>query len=465
MIVSSRTTRIFKMSNNVFQKFPVKCNKPRIKIKNFGAIKETSPKNDGWIDIDKVTVFIGNQGSGKSTIAKLISTFVWIEKALVRGDYDDKYFQRKGKFTALLKYHRLETYSHTDSYIEYQGHSKIIIFENNQLYIEDSFSNSQYVLPQIMYVPAERNFISYVKNAKELRISSESMQEFVTEFNKAKQAIKHPFELPIDNTHLEYDRLNDKLNLKGSDYKIQLSDGSSGFQSAVPLLLVSDYLAKSISYSKNDTPMSEKERENFSKEMKLILENNDFSDEQRRLAISLLSNKFNKKSFINIVEEPEQNLFPNSQWEILKELLRFNSENDHNHLLLTTHSPYIINYLSIAVKAGQIFSELPETVFNNIEDEIQSFIEHERLTPNTPSHSELEEEIGLEISKIIPAYAWLDSSELSIYQLKDGIAELLPEIYGIPSDDNYLNNMLAEGNELVDKLMELEDDYTHREFL
>lgn len=449
MIVSSRTTRIFKMFNNVFQKFPVKRNKPRIKIKNFGAIKETSPKNDGWIDIDKVTVFIGNQGSGKSTIAKLISTFVWIEKALVRGDYDDKYFQRRGKFTALLKYHRLETYSHTDSYIEYQGHSKIIIFENNQLYIEDSFSNSQYVLPQIMYVPAERNFISYVKNAKELRISSESMQEFVTEFNRAKQAIKHPFELPIDNTHLEYDRLNDKLNLKGSDYKIQLSDGSSGFQSAVPLLLVSDYLAKSVSHSKNDTPMSEKERENFSKEMKLILENNDFSDEQRRLAISLLSNKFNKKSFINIVEEPEQNLFPNSQWAILKELLRFNSENDHNHLILTTHSPYIINYLSIAVKAYKTYEKL-----------MASIGEIEELFIGTPLEFVISsrDDLNMKIDNIIPECCWLDNKELSIYQLKDGIAELLPEIYGIPSDDNYLNNMLAEGNELVDKLMELEDD-------
>ena len=50
----------------------------KIKIKNFGPIKEGYQDNDGWIDIKKVTVFIGNQGSGKSTVAKLISTFVWI---------------------------------------------------------------------------------------------------------------------------------------------------------------------------------------------------------------------------------------------------------------------------------------------------------------------------------------------------------------------------------------------------
>jgi len=34
------------------------------------------------MDVKKVTVFIGNQGSGKSTVAKLISSFSWIEKAL-----------------------------------------------------------------------------------------------------------------------------------------------------------------------------------------------------------------------------------------------------------------------------------------------------------------------------------------------------------------------------------------------
>ena len=50
----------------------------KIKIQNFGSLKD----NNSWIDLGKVTIFIGNQGSGKSTIAKLISTFTWVEKAL-----------------------------------------------------------------------------------------------------------------------------------------------------------------------------------------------------------------------------------------------------------------------------------------------------------------------------------------------------------------------------------------------
>ncbi|ULJ59987.1 AAA family ATPase [Wielerella bovis] len=426
--------------------------KPCIKIQHFGAIQQTNPDNQGWLDIEKVTVFIGDQGSGKSTVAKLISTFMWIEKALVRGDLDAKTLQRKGKFTQFLKYHRLESYVQPNSYIEYDGLAKHIIFENNQLRFHDNLANDpkDYVLPQIMYVPAERNFISYVKNARELKIASESMKEFIDEFNNAKNKLKQAFHLPINNIALEYDRLNDRLNLKGKNYKIHLSDGASGFQSAVPLLLVSDYLAKSVvNPNASNTPMSEKERENFSKEMKQILENTDFSDEQRRLAISLLSAKFNKKAFINIVEEPEQNLFPNSQWGILKELLKFNNLRLSNQLLITTHSPYIINYLSITIKASQIFQVILDTYFNIYNTEL-------------PCGSELEKEIFDKLDEIIDTDCWLESHDLSIYQLKDGVVTLLPEIYGIPSDDNYLNQILQEGNDLIDKLFDIADEFERR---
>ena len=49
-------------------------------IKNFGPIKNGfTDSEDGFFDISKVTVFVGEQGAGKSTIAKLISLlWVWI---------------------------------------------------------------------------------------------------------------------------------------------------------------------------------------------------------------------------------------------------------------------------------------------------------------------------------------------------------------------------------------------------
>lgn len=42
----------------------------------------------GSIDFSKLTLFIGGQGTGKTTVAKLFSLCSWLEKAFFRGDYD-----------------------------------------------------------------------------------------------------------------------------------------------------------------------------------------------------------------------------------------------------------------------------------------------------------------------------------------------------------------------------------------
>lgn len=96
--------------------------------------------------------------------------------------------------------------------------------------------------------------------------------------------------------------------------------------------------------------MSSEELKRFKKGVREIWDNETFTDEQKRAALSELSSKFNKTAFMNIVEEPEQNLFPSSQWQMLQSLLQFNNMNGGNKLIITTHSPYIINYLSIAIQ-------------------------------------------------------------------------------------------------------------------
>ncbi len=68
-----------------------------------------------------------------------------------------------------------------------------------------------------MYVPAERNFITHVKTPKELKLSSESLKEFLAEFDNAKNKMRGLVKLPIDNIDIEYDKLNNTLNLKGQE--------------------------------------------------------------------------------------------------------------------------------------------------------------------------------------------------------------------------------------------------------
>lgn len=411
----------------------------RIKIYNFGPIKEGYKENNGWIDIAKVTLFIGNQGSGKSTIAKLISTFTWIEKALVRGDYDKKWFEKKNKLkNSFLKYHRLENYLisniECETYIEYEGEAYKIKYEKGVLNIIEKMDDT-YQLPQIMYVPAERNFITYVKTPKELKLASESLTEFLTEFDNSKEEMKGFVKLPINNIDVEYDKLNDTLNLKGNGYKVKLTDASSGFQSLVPLFLVSDYLSNSVKKQsdENKEKMSSDESKRYKKGVEEIWSNDFLTDEQKRIALSVLSSKFNKSAFVNIVEEPEQNLFPSSQWQMLQSLLEYNNVNKGNKLIMTTHSPYIVNFLSIAIQAEYLKAKIIKSKKIKLIDNL---------------------------NKIISEKSLISSENVIVYQLdeKDGSVKKLSTFEGIPSDKNYLNNILKEGNNLFDSLLEIEEE-------
>jgi predicted ATPase len=363
------------------------------------------------IDIKKVTTFIGNQGSGKSTVAKLISTFTWIEKALVRGDYNKKWFERKNKLkNQYLNYHRLENYLKTNlinnTFIEYEGDTFSMLYENDALII-NQIENKDYPLPQIMYMPAERNFISYVKSAKELKIASESLKEFLTEFDNAKNEMTGVQNLPIAGVDLEYDKLNDTLNIKGEGYKVKLTEASSGFQSLVPLFLVSGYLANSVQKQSetHQESMTTDEMKRFKRGIEDIWNDSSFTDEQRRVALSVLSGKFNKTAFINIVEEPEQNLFPSAQWDILQSLLKFNAMNKSNKLIMTTHSPYIINYLSIAIQAENLQAKI--------------------------MNSSQENALLYKLYKLIPKESMVQADSIVIYQLneKDGIKRYMRVIY------------------------------------
>lgn len=49
--------------------------------------------------------------------------------------------------------------------LEYEGDAFSIVDENGSLTISE-VQNKEYPLPQIVYVPAERNFITYVKHQR-----------------------------------------------------------------------------------------------------------------------------------------------------------------------------------------------------------------------------------------------------------------------------------------------------------
>lgn len=229
---------------------------------------------------------------------------------------------------------------------------------------------------------------------------------------------------------MEYNKQNDIIFVKGEGYRVRLMESSSGFQSIVPLYLVSQYLSGSVKEQANkSTKMSSDEAKRFEKEVSNIWENANLSEEQRRIALSILSSKFNKSAFINIVEEPEQNLFPSSQWEMMQSLLAFNNSLEANKLIITTHSPYLINGLTIAVKAGI----LKEKAASN--DAAQEMI-----------------------NAIYPIESSIMPNDIAIYEFNEesGSISLLETYQGLPSDDNFLNSMLEITNDKFADLLEIQ---------
>lgn len=405
----------------------------RIRIKNFGPIKEGFSGKDAWMDIKKVTVFIGNQGSGKSTVAKLISTFMWMEKAIIRGDLQTPV--NYSAFIELLSFHRMEDYVDSASEIEYEGSSLLLKYLGNQgsdkACIEvKSFNNSMVLQPKIMYVPAERNFLSSIENINKVsNLIVGSLQNYAVEFrnaqlsNHAKQIV-----LPVNETNVIYDSNYDENYLVFDNKKLKLSHASSGFHSLVPLFWVTQYLSEFIKQDEKklikllNTDQTVRRNNDLKELNDSSLDENTIRENEK-----IINAKYLSKYLVNIVEEPEQNLFPDSQHSLLNSLLSFNQGN--NMLIITTHSPYLINYLTLAVKADMVNSSIKSTT-----------VQREKL------------------NQIIPLNSMINAEDLVIYEMgnADGNIHKLPDYKGLPSDENFLNSGLEDSNELFAKLQEIE---------
>lgn len=410
----------------------------KLNLKNIGPISTVDNSQNEYINFDGITVFIGNQGTGKSTIAKLFSTLSWIEKALVRGDFSPKYIMQYNRFrNKYLAYQNIHNYIKEDSYFEYEGDAYNFIFNNGE-FIVSSQKNKDYSFPKIMYVPSERNFVSSVDKPDIIKRLPLPLYTFMDEYEDALQNINGQLKLPIGNANFEYNKHKRKAFISSADYSIELTEASSGYQSFVPLLLVTKYLSDIINdkITDNRKDLNRQEEIKIRKAVDELLKDNKITDEVLKATLERISTRYKYDSFINIVEEPEQNLFPISQKEILFELLKNYNENINNNFVITTHSPYIINYISIAIQAHYLSQQIQKKSNSN---------------KSVSLLNKLKEKIPLE--------SVIDPTKINIYQINEnGFVEKLDMPYGIPSDKNYLNQQLRFGNIVFDSLLEIEEE-------
>ena len=372
----------------------------RLIVKNFGPLKDVD------IELNKINLFIGENGSGKSVLGKIITIITSafppenIEEEILEEfkKYNIPFFLRNTiilykkdkeiifqlKNKKILKYKKIEPTDYdVVKYLEYLTNKlkdpdkklsflekikklfkpeipeesneklKILFNEIQNPKPNKSIKKAQHIS---QYIPAERNLISiFSKSISSFLIADIPLPKFLlsfsSEYEKARNTIQElnllevQYQFKEGRDYIIYDK-NDSL--KNS---LPLENSSSGIQSALPLYLTVKY--------------------------------------------------FSQKHESIIIEEPEQNLFPKAQSETIKYIVE--QVSDENSLFLMTHSPYVLstlNILMMAHKAGNL-NEVSKSKVTELYNEKQ----------------------------------WINPDEFSAYYLENGVARDIKGRTGLISDN------------------------------
>lgn len=347
-----------------------------IEIRNIGPIKNT-----GEFDLNKVNVFMGPQSSGKSTIAKIISFCTWVEKDVATSQSLKTYQDNTIHFKEHIeRFHKMKDYFRSDSYLSYKSNVIEVKWENEECVINwvDQYA---YKRSKIAYIPSERNMV-ILPDVRKVELSNTNIRSFLFDWFDAREKYTNGSRLSILNLDVDYyfsqsniyeeDRIHGIKN--NIEYDIVLSNASSGLQSITPLIAMIEYLTKWI-YSEDKKSFDQEERQrtvrhnlivekilkpyfnvnsilNSELEEKLkeysekLKENNPIAIKYLNDYSELITFLFNTQNSQFIIEEPEQNLFPATQKDMIYYFLEKCFGQKDNRLTITTHSPYVLYALN-----------------------------------------------------------------------------------------------------------------------
>lgn len=427
-----------------------------ITIKNIGPIKDVS------FDLNKINVFMGPQCSGKSTIAKIVSYCSWYEKNAILHTSNLPNF-----FEELITFHNLEdTYFSEDSEILYETDICKLHFK----WEDGSQNGADFHLKEglvfknrkISYIPAERNFVT-LQGLGKYNETRDNILSFMYDWFLAKKELTqaNSYAMPLaglGNVSYYYDKETDSDKVViDPEHNIRLNHASSGLRSCIPMLIVFNYIIMSIYKTKRTkTPF---EIIDFEEKMQYITSESlevteeiktrmlrlksmiddmtasshlfQSSDEINRDIISIEEQIANILGYYSdyfysqvIIEEPELNLFPKTQQELIYYMLGIlNNEVKDHQLILTTHSPFILFAINNCMMGGLVRNSIP--------------------------HDEAE---------IIPSYsAWINPSKVSIYEIHNGQIKSIQDEDGI-IEDNYLNQAYKENSSEYLSMLNYYDD-------
>lgn len=341
--------------------------KSSIILKKIGPIEEVS------IELNRINIFMGPQSSGKSTIAKIISFCQWLEKeSLVQQDLafiDVDFIQE-----SFLEFHNISHYFGKESYLSYKSNVIELIlsdFSNKNLSINvvkgPGFDEAK--MSKNAYIPADRNLI-FIPNFRSLELADNYLRSFLLDWDRIRSKFGKGNSISLVDTDEKYCFVDDSDTLIMKDGKeLPMDEASSGIQSVTPLYLFMSYLTQWIYSHREDKSLEALKRikkgaiikwlkddakfdatSNIFKEEDLVLDQFENVPTLQKI-LEKYQASLSTPCFSNIViEEPEQNLFPQTQAQLVYDIIRMLNK-DRDSLVITTHSPFILYAINNCVLA------------------------------------------------------------------------------------------------------------------
>ena len=325
--------------------------KESIIIKNFGPLKEVEID-----DIKPLTVFIGKSAGGKSIIMKVIVLMRYIYKMVnIRSYLKNAKITRspfKLRFNSLL-HDGLKGMitAQTEIYytVEINGNKYTLKYTNRGLQSDINIPDKDLIFFKEAYVSGMRSLIP-IWASKAVSVKGENLgfffHETFNDFNDATDVIKEQ--------KLEYLNLKMKVRKSGNRPKlftieslqndavpIELRYASSGIQTSAPLVAIVHYFAQEFSF-----------KDAFQRSVLNYLYKQDLL---KKFTPGINRNKLGKYVHIHI-EEVELSLAPEDQRafmsNLVEEVFHKNKKDRKLGLMVSTHSPYIVNHLNVLLRAG-----------------------------------------------------------------------------------------------------------------
>lgn len=332
--------------------------KEKLIIKNFGPIKSVD------LDLGKITVLIGEQATGKSTIAKILSMcryFSYIVNYVIDIDKQNEFHTNEQFFNGLKDW-GIDDYLQDESEIFYRNELYAFEFKNKlvteyETVVTIDDLKKQYYLTETKISSNSTIFTKLLKELENLKKDEEasnriSEREVLYAYEggswtpnenfyrlNAKKVMDNPLFIPaergfqslsVGKDSLVSDAIQDelfKINriVRGYKKEIQIE----------PLSIVYKNI-NNIGYVKKI-----KDKEFFTL-------HNGASGYQSTIPIVLAVKYYNeverrKRTFI--VEEPEINLFPSVQRKLMSFFVENINNNGHS-FLIPTHSPYFLSAIN-----------------------------------------------------------------------------------------------------------------------